>query len=151
MKVVTEFPFEILEEDHIRIPMSDGVRLSAKIRRPDASNSTPVPAILEFIPYRKRFGTAVRDAVTHRYISGHGYACVRVDLRGSGESEGVLEDEYLPLELDDGVAVISWIAAQPWCGRQRRDDGHLMGGLQCAPDRRSGATRLEGNRERQFH
>ena len=115
MKVVTEFPFEILEEDHIRIPMSDGVRLSAKIRRPDASNSTPVPAILEFIPYRKRFGTAVRDAVTHRYTAGHGYACVRVDLRGSGESEGVLEDEYLPLELDDGVAVISWIAAQPWC------------------------------------
>lgn len=115
MKVIKTFPYEILGEDHVRIRMTDGVHLSAKIWRPIGSNVLPVPAILEFIPYRKRFGTAIRDAVNHRYIAGQGYACVRVDLRGSGESEGVLEDEYLPQELDDGMAIISWIAAQPWC------------------------------------
>ena len=51
----------------------------------------------------------------HGYFAGHGYVSVRVDIRGSGDSEGVLEDEYLQSELDDGVAVIDWIRAQPWC------------------------------------
>jgi putative CocE/NonD family hydrolase len=59
--------------------------------------------------------TLARDAVSHRYIAGHDYACVRVDLRGSGESEGVLRDEYLQQEIDDGVEVIAWLASQGWC------------------------------------
>ena len=75
--------------------MSDGVRLSARIWRPTSSDHEPVPAVLEYIPYRKRDLTAERDSVHHPYIAGHGYACVRVDLRGTGESEGVLRDEYL--------------------------------------------------------
>jgi uncharacterized protein len=115
MRVAADLPYEISVEEHVQIAMADGVRLSAKIWRPKNSDQAPVPAILEFIPYRKRFGTAARDAITHGYLAGHGYACVRVDLRGSGESEGVLEDEYLQQELDDGVAVINWLAAQPWC------------------------------------
>jgi hypothetical protein len=51
----------------------------------------------------------------HHYFAGHGYAAVRVDLRGSGDSDGLLFDEYLPQEHDDAVEVIRWIAAQPWC------------------------------------
>ncbi|HEY6431936.1 MAG TPA: CocE/NonD family hydrolase, partial [Acetobacteraceae bacterium] len=47
--------------------------------------------------------------------AGHGYAGVRVDIRGSGESDGVLSDEYSQQELDDGVEVIAWIARQSWC------------------------------------
>ena len=74
-----------------------------------------MPAILEYIPYRKNDATAVRDAGIHPYFAGHGYASVRVDLRGSGDSEGILEDEYLPREQEDGVEVIRWLAAQPWC------------------------------------
>lgn len=93
--------------------MPDGTRLAARIWRPAGSGQ--VPAILEYIPYRKRYGTAVRDAVTQPYLAGHGYACVRVDLRGSGESGGVLTDEYLPTELADGIEVIRWIASQDWC------------------------------------
>ncbi|HSR72146.1 MAG TPA: CocE/NonD family hydrolase [Kiloniellales bacterium] len=115
MKTVEDFPFEIIEEANVAIPMADGIRLAARIWRPRKGDQAPTPAILEYIPYRKRFGTAVRDAISHRYLAGHGYACVRVDLRGSGESEGVLEDEYLQQELDDGLAVIEWIAAQSWC------------------------------------
>jgi putative CocE/NonD family hydrolase len=51
----------------------------------------------------------------HGYYAQHGYAAIRVDMRGSGESDGLLADEYLPLEQDDALAVIAWIAAQPWC------------------------------------
>ena len=115
MKTVEDFPFEIVEESNVFIPMPDGVRLAARIWRPGNSGQGPVPAILEYIPYRKRFGTAVRDEVMHRYLAGHGYACVRVDLRGSGESDGVLEDEYLQQELDDGFEIIGWLARQDWC------------------------------------
>lgn len=118
-ETVDEFPHEILEEDYIDIPGSEGNRLAARIWRPSSSDQRPVPAILEYIPYRKRFGTAVRDERTHPYLAGHGYACVRLDIRGSGESEGILQDEYLQSELDDGIAAIHWIAQQPWC------DGNL--------------------------
>ncbi|MEW2267771.1 CocE/NonD family hydrolase [Streptomyces sp. NPDC047853] len=115
MRHVTSLPFTTKEEEHVVIPMSDGVRLSARIWRPTSSDQEPVPAVLEYIPYRKRDLTAVRDSVHHPYIAGHGYACVRVDLRGTGESEGVLRDEYLELEQRDAEEVLAWIAEQPWC------------------------------------
>ena len=115
MKTVTSFPHRIEEVENVFIPMPDGVRLAARIWLPEGAGSAPVPAILEYIPYRKRDFTARRDAIIHPYIAGHGYACVRVDLRGSGDSDGVLEDEYLPQEQDDGLAVLRWIAEQPWC------------------------------------
>ena len=82
---------------------------------PEDAERNPVPAILEYLPYRKRDGTTERDALTHPYFAGHGYACVRVDMRGSGDSEGVLKGEYLKQEQDDGLEVLAWIAAQPWC------------------------------------
>jgi hypothetical protein len=115
MKHVTDLPHEVREIENAWIAMPDGARLAARIWLPEDAEDRPVPAILEFIPYRKRFGTAARDEVTHRYLAGHGYVCARVDLRGSGESDGVLKDEYLQQELDDGAAVIDWLASQPWC------------------------------------
>ncbi|QIQ85376.1 CocE/NonD family hydrolase [Erythrobacter sp.] len=115
MIFVDDFPERVEIHDHVVIPMADGVELSARIWLPDCARDAPVPAILEYIPYRKRFGSASRDELTHGYLSGHGYACVRVDIRGSGESEGVLTDEYLQSELEDGLAIIDWIAAQDWC------------------------------------
>ncbi len=75
----------------------------------------PVPAILEYIPYRKRDGTRGRDEPMHGYYAEHGYAAIRVDMRGSGESDGHLADEYLKQEQDDALEVIEWIARQPWC------------------------------------
>ncbi len=74
-----------------------------------------MPAILEYLPYRKRTGTYDRDALTHPYLAGHGYAGVRVDIRGCGESDGLLTDEYARQEQDDALEVIAWLAAQPWC------------------------------------
>jgi uncharacterized protein len=97
------------------IPLSDGVRLSAEIWLPEDAEDAPVPALLEYLPYRKDDETAARDAVRHPYLAGHGYASVRVDMRGSGDSDGLLLDEYLPQEQLDAVDVIEWLAAQPWC------------------------------------
>ncbi|MDA3948458.1 MAG: CocE/NonD family hydrolase [Spirochaeta sp.] len=115
MNVRQEFPRQVKEVEHVYIPVSDGTRLAARMWLPVDAESDPVPAILEYIPYRKRELTAERDVRHHPYIAGFGYASVRVDLRGSGESDGVLTDEYLQQELDDGVEVINWLAAQPWC------------------------------------
>jgi putative CocE/NonD family hydrolase len=115
MKIVARFPRDVREIENVWINMPDGVRLAARMWLPVDADERPVPAILEYIPYRKRFGTAERDSITHPYLAGHGYACVRVDIRGSGESDGVLTDEYLQQELDDGCEVIEWLAAQRWC------------------------------------
>lgn len=109
------FPHAVREIENTWIPMSDGCRLAARIWLPEDAEDDPVPAILEYIPYRKNDGTAERDAVRHAYFAGHGYASVRVDLRGSGESDGILYDEYLPQAQDDAEEVLAWIADQPWC------------------------------------
>ena len=63
-------------------------KLAARIWLPADAERRPVPAILEYLPYRKRDGTAERDHLTHPYFAGHGYACVRVDMRGTGDSDG---------------------------------------------------------------
>jgi putative CocE/NonD family hydrolase len=81
---------------------------------PIDAEEKPVPAILEYLPYRKRDGTSERDALNHPYFAGHGYASVRVDMRGAGDSEGVLKGEYLKQEQDDALEVLKWIAAQSW-------------------------------------
>ncbi len=111
----TDLPFSYHDQEHVMIPMPDGVELSARIWLPDHAPETPVPAVLEYIPYRKRDLTRIGDEQDHGYFAGHGIAGVRVDLRGSGDSQGILADEYLSQELEDGVEVIRWIAQQPWC------------------------------------
>ncbi|RKL46406.1 hypothetical protein BFJ70_g2898 [Fusarium oxysporum] len=100
---------------HEPITLSDGTVLSAMIWLPKNAKSHPVPAILEYLPYRKRDMTAVRDAMNHPYVAAHGYACVRVDMRGTGDSQGILRGEYLPQEQDDALEILKWIAAQDWC------------------------------------
>ena len=111
------------------LPISEGIRLAARIWLPEDAEAKPVPAILEFLPYRKRDGTSERDAVTHPYYAGHGYACVRVDMRGAGDSEGILDDEYLKIEQDNALEVLDWIAAQPWCSGQTGMIGISWGGF----------------------
>ena len=108
LRTVSEDP------DHPVI-LNGGTRLSARLWRPDDAQSDPVPLILEFLPYRKRDGTCARDALTHPYFAARGYACARVDMRGNGDSEGLMEDEYTAQELADAVEVIKWAASQPWC------------------------------------
>ena len=115
MKARNDWPRPVRELEHVWIPMPDGCRLAARIWLPEDAEAHPVPAILEYIPYRKADLRTYEDSINHPYYAGHGYACVRVDIRGSGESEGVLTDEYTRQELDDGLVILSWIAEQPWC------------------------------------
>jgi putative CocE/NonD family hydrolase len=109
--------------------MDDGVRLSARLWLPEGAEADPVPVILEYIPYRKRESTRARDELMHPWFAAHGYACARVDIRGSGESEGVLTDEYTPRELEDGVQVLRWLASQPWCNGKAGMIGISWGGF----------------------
>ena len=131
VRFVTDFPHAVKELEHVWIPMSDGVRLSARIWMPEDAETRPVPAILEYIPYRKRDGTRVWDEPRHRYWAGHGYVCIRLDIRGTGESEGLITDEYARQEQDDAVEAIAWIAAQPWCTGKVGMTGISWGGFNC--------------------
>jgi putative CocE/NonD family hydrolase len=107
--------------------MPDGSRLGARLWLPDSEK--PCAAILEYLPYRKDDYSAKRDSNTIAHFAKHQYACVRVDMRGSGSSDGVLYDEYTDQEIDDGVAVIEWIAAQPWCNGKVATMGISWGGI----------------------
>jgi hypothetical protein len=113
--IVTTFPRTVRIIEHTTVPLKDGTTLAARIWLPEDAEQNPVPAILEYLPYRKRDGTYERDALTYPWLAGHGYAGVRVDIRGSGESDGLLSDEYARQEQDDAIEIIAWLAAQPWC------------------------------------
>ena len=115
MKTITEFPVPVRVIENEWIPLPDGTRLAGRIWMPADAVHRPVPALLEYLPYRKRDFMRSRDGPMHHYFAGHGYASVRVDIRGSGDSDGLTLDEYTEREHDDAIAVITWLAAQPWC------------------------------------
>jgi putative CocE/NonD family hydrolase len=114
---------------HAWIPMSDGCRLAARIWLPEGSEQNPRPAVLEYIPYRKNDATAERDAQIHPYFAASGFPSVRVDIRGSGDSDGILEGEYLPRELADAAEVMAWLEQQPWCSGRVGMMGKSWGGF----------------------
>jgi hypothetical protein len=90
MHTVQDFPHAVEEHENVWIEMAGGARLAARIWLPEGAESAPVTAILEYIPYRKRDMTAVRDSLMHPYIAGHGYACVRVsDVAPDGKATRV--------------------------------------------------------------
>jgi predicted acyl esterase len=92
------------------IPMEDGVRLAVSLFLPEGT----APVVLEALPYRKDDATASYRAEYERLCGEHGYAVARVDLRGTGSSEGVATDEYPASEQADLCQVVAWLAAQPW-------------------------------------
>jgi predicted acyl esterase len=68
------------------IPMEDGVRLAASLFLPESGE--PAPVVLEALPYRKDDATASYRPEYERLCGEYGYAVARVDLRGTGSSEG---------------------------------------------------------------
>ena len=118
MTITTDHGFSAQGEGN-REHLDSAVRRNAGSPRacgfPRMPRQDPVPALLEYLPYRKRDGTHVRDALTHPYFAGHGYAAIRVDMRGNGDSDGLMLDEYAKQEQDDALEVIAWLAKQTWC------------------------------------
>ncbi|MCY4050045.1 MAG: CocE/NonD family hydrolase [Gammaproteobacteria bacterium] len=129
LSIRTEFPREIREIENVWIPMPDGTKLASRIWLPVDADIDPVPAILEYLPYRKRDGTVERDHLTHPYFAGFGYAGVRVDMRGTGDSEGICLGEYLLQEQEDCLSVIEWLSDQPWCSGKVGMIGISWGGF----------------------
>ena len=115
MSLHSSYPLSVREVENAWIPLTDGTRLAARIWLPGDAEENPVPAVLEYLPYPKDDCTAHGDAMRHPYFAAHGYAAVRVDLRGTGDSDGLLLGEYLEQEQDDALEVLEWLAAQPWC------------------------------------
>lgn len=113
------------------ITLQDGTRLAARIWMPDGADTDPVPAVFEFLPYRKRDGTSPRDESTYPVFAAAGIAGVRVDIRGSGESGGIIDGEYTELELANACELIAWIAAQPWSNGSVGMMGISWGGFNC--------------------
>ena len=120
-------PLSVRVIEHLLVPMPDGQRLAARAWLP--VDAPPGPALVEFLPYRKRDGTRGRDDTLHPVLAARGYAALRVDVRGTGESDGVLTDEYDAQEIDDGVALIAWVAAQDWCDGRVVLLGKSWGGI----------------------
>lgn len=82
---------------------------------PEAANERPVPAVIEYAPFRYRDFTYPRDALIHPWFAGHGYASIRLEPAGAMDSDGAPMDEYVLREQTDCVEALEWIAAQPWC------------------------------------
>jgi len=112
MHIRTSFPHETTHDD-FWIPLRDGTRLYARAWRPRTEE--PVPALLEYLPCRLTDSTAARDWQRHPWYAGHGYVSVRVDARGHGNSDGTPAAAHAATALSDGVEVLDWLAAQPWC------------------------------------
>jgi predicted acyl esterase len=121
----------------VPIAMDDGLVLRADVFRPVADGRHPV--ILSYGPYAK--GLAFQDgypSAWQRMVAEHpdvahgstnkyqnwevvdpekwvpaGYACVRVDSRGTGRSPGHV-DHFSPRETKDFHDCIEWAGVQPW-------------------------------------
>ena len=110
---------EIATEWDVRVPMRDGIVLSANLWRPlphpDDPPGARFPAILELIPYGKDNWRRNADIGRGEYFARRGFALCRVDVRGTGSSGGIALDEYTEDETRDGVELVEWLAAQPWC------------------------------------
>jgi len=102
-----------------RITMPDGVQLAADLYVPAVGASRtmaagPFPVLLEYLPYRKTESRS-RNYSLYSYFVQRGYVVARVDIRGTGNSEGrLIPHEYSEIEHADGEVVIDWLSRQPW-------------------------------------
>lgn len=126
-KEQVDYPVRVIR--NVEIPMADGVRLGATLYMPDARNDGPFPAIVEYHPYRKNDNKIARDWRTHSYLARKGYVGVRVDVRGTGASEGIAENEYTTQEQQDCLQALAWLANQPWCTGNLGMYGSSYGGI----------------------
>ncbi|CAN0431350.1 unnamed protein product, partial [Phaeothamnion confervicola] len=119
MKIVDSFPYAVREVRNCWIPLAraghEGTRLAARLWLPEVPAGEKVPAVMDFFVYRKSDIQAVRDSTTYGNLAGHGYACIKVDCRGTGDSDGLAPDQFSTEFVEDALEALAWIARQPWC------------------------------------
>jgi predicted acyl esterase len=101
-----------LPEISLTIAAPDGVLLRGDLYLPPGEG--PFAALLEALPYRKDDVTASYAPTYRRLVAEGGFAVCRLDLRGTGSSGGIADDEYPDGEVDDLATVVEWLASQPW-------------------------------------
>lgn len=108
-----DYEFEIIRE---WLRMEDGVRLSATLFKPVAKQEgEKFPVLFEFLPYRKDDSFYLRDYPLYSYFARRGYVSVKVDIRGTGSSEGAVPPrEYSERELEDAGECIRQLSEAPW-------------------------------------
>jgi hypothetical protein len=111
------------------IPMPDGARLAVRLWIPEGADAHPIPVVLEYLPYRKRDGVRKRDDATAQNLAPFGIGFARIDIRGTGDSDGVMTDEYDEPELRDALDCIAWLARQSWCNGAVGMRGISWGGI----------------------
>jgi putative CocE/NonD family hydrolase len=122
----TLYDVEVIRD--LRIPTDDpDVTLSADLYRP--AYAGPVPALVTVLPYRKDFVSGLVCGPSLRWFAARGYACVLVDFRGTGSSDGLQRPPFDAGEAADGVATIEWAAQQPWCDGNIGMWGASYGGI----------------------
>lgn len=117
-------PYDVQAIEPVWIPVGGGLKLAARLWLPRGAPGERFPVVFEYIPYRTHDSYRLIDDHWGPQLAAGGVAFARVDIRGSGDSDGLLADEYLASEQQDGVEIIAWLAAQAWC------NGHVgMRGL----------------------
>jgi uncharacterized protein len=126
----------------VLVPMRGGIRLAGNLYLPDAAG--PFPPLLMYTPYLKD-GPGGRGPaeVVQESLARRGYACLTLDMRGFGASEGRADPPFSPIERQDGFAALEWMAAQSWCTGKTGMWGisHGPAVVGCALGGRSGARR----------
>jgi predicted acyl esterase len=107
--------YPVRVDRRVFVPMSDGVRIGVTLYLPDGLGDGPFPAVVESVPYRKDEDFYANDWRTYAYLAGRGFAGIRVDVRGTGASEGVATDEYTAREMADTREILTWAGGQDWC------------------------------------
>ncbi len=125
--------------------MRDGLELSANLWLPiplDAAPDERFPAILEMLPYRKDDWRLAGDSARGTYLAARGYAFCRLDIRGTGSSPGIAEDEYTEIETRDGYDAVEWLASQTWSNARVGMWGISYGGFTAIQVAKAGPPHL---------
>lgn len=130
----SERKYNVLVEADVKIPMTDGVKLSCDVFRPDSNEK--FPAILGFHCYHQSAQTgpikptsistvqwrhrgqertnASLESGDPNFFARRGYVHVVCNARGTGKSDGKW-DFIGQREVRDVYEAIEWMATQPWC------------------------------------
>src|SRR5262245_9807285 len=99
--------YRVKTEIDVKVPMRDGITLSADSYRPDIEGK--FPAILVRTPYNNNTEAAINQS---RFFAERGYVMIQQDVRGKFDSDG----QFYPQknEANDGYEMDEWIGKQPW-------------------------------------